>query len=251
MIDGIDTGTVAHKMVVSRNAQRPACPPAWWSYQSNPLLYSTTASQHLSFSSAGIAPMKFVACYIRVSTVEKSQAEQKREIGLWLKRNRINPKAVRWYIDKSTGDSLRRPRFERLQKNIVDGKIRAVVAWHLGRLFGTTREGLNVLRDWCDRSLRIVSVSQQIDIKSAECGMIASVLRGVTEMDEQTRRERTQVGLATARARGRAGGRPKLATDDATVLMAKKLHKNHSLSIADICEKLEISRSTFYRYVAM
>ena len=195
--------------------------------------------------------MKIVACYIRVSTVEKTQAEQRREINRWLKSNRINAKTVRWYIDKSTDDVLRRPKFDKLQADILDGKVRAVVVWHLDRISGTTRGGLNILTDWCHKSLRLVSVSQQIDVRSGDCQMIASVLRGVAEMDEQTRRERTKAGLAVARARGRAGGRPKVAADDAKVLMAKELQKDHAFSIDDICKRLKISRSTYYRYVAL
>ena len=195
--------------------------------------------------------MKIVACYIRVSTVEKTQAKQRREISLWLKSSRINPKAVRWYLDKSTDDVLRRPKFDKLQADVLKGKVRAVVVWHLDRISGTTRGGLNVLIDWCHKSLRVVSVGQQIDVKSRDCGMIASVLRGVVEMDEQTRRDRTKAGLASARARGRAGGRPKVAADDAKVLMAKELQKDTTLSINAICKRLDISRSTYYRYVSL
>ncbi len=194
--------------------------------------------------------MKFVACYIRVSTVEKNQAEQRREINRWLTSNRISPKSVRWYIDKPTA-KLRRPKYETLQTDILDGKVRAVVVWRLDRLSEKARDGLNVLIDWCDKSLRVVSVSQKIDFKASDCKMIASVLHGVVDMSKQTRRERTKVGLASARARGRAGGRPKTAADDARVLMAKKLTKNHKLTVDDICTRLKISRSTYYRYVAM
>ncbi len=195
--------------------------------------------------------MKIVACYIYVSMVDKPQAKQRREISRWLKSNRINPKTARWYIDKSTDDLLRRPKFEGLQADILDGKVRAVVVWRLDRISATTRGGLDVLIDWCHKSLRVVSVSQQIDVKSKDCGMIASVLHGVAEMDEQTRRERTKAGLASARARGRAGGRPEVAADDAKVLMAKKLQKDNTLSINVICKRLKISRSTYYRYVAL
>ncbi len=195
--------------------------------------------------------MKIVACYIRVSTVENDQAKQRREINQWLKSNRLSPKAARWYIDKPTKKKLHQPELERLQADILDGQVRAVVVWHLDRLFLATQKGLGVLVDWCDKSLRIVSVSQQIDIKGKDCGMIASVMRGVEEMDEATRGERTKVGLAAARARGRVGGRPPIAPDEANVLMAKKLEKNMSLSVDDVCKKLKISRSTSYRYVGM
>jgi DNA invertase Pin-like site-specific DNA recombinase len=194
--------------------------------------------------------MKFVACYIRVSTVEKNQAEQRREINRWLKSNRISRKSVRWYIDKPTR-SLRRPKYEALQADILDRKVRAVVVWRLDRLSEKARDGLNVLINWCDKSLRVVSVSQKIDFKASDCKMIASVLHGVVDMSKQTRQERTNVGLASARARGRVGGRPKTAADDARVLMAKKLTKNQKLTVDDICTRLKISRSTYYRYVAM
>ncbi len=77
------------------------------------------------------------------------------------------------------------------------------------------------------------------------------VLHCVAEMDAETRRERTKLGLAIARARGREGGRPPVAPGDAKVIQAKKLQKDMSLSIDDICERLKISRSTYYRYVGM
>ena len=195
--------------------------------------------------------MKIVACYIRVSAVENDQAKQRREINHWLKTNRFSPKTARWYIDKPTKKELHQPKLERLQADILDGQVRAVVVWHLDRLSLATRQGLRVLIDWCDKSLRIISVSQQIDIKSKDFGTIASVLRGVAEMDEQTRRERTKVGLAAARARGRTGGRPPISSDETNVLKAKKLQKNISLSVGDVCKKLDISRSTYYRYVRM
>ncbi len=194
--------------------------------------------------------MKIVACYIRVSTVDENQAKQRREISRWLKSHRISPRTVRWYIDKSTGDA-RRPKFEALQADIFDGNVRTVVVWRLDRLSDKARDGLNVLIDWCEKSLRVVSVSQKIAFKARDCKMIASVLHAVVDMDKQTRRESTKAGLAAAVARGHAGGRPKLAADDAKVLMAKKLQKNKKLTIGDVCKKLKISRSTYYRYVAM
>ena len=109
--------------------------------------------------------MKFVACYIRVSTFGTTQATQRREINRWLKSNRFNAKTVRWYIETSPM-FLHRPKFDELKTDILDGKVRAVVVSHLDRLATTPREGLNALIDWCEQSLRVVSVSQQIDVQS-------------------------------------------------------------------------------------
>ena len=45
--------------------------------------------------------------------------------------------------------------------------------------------------------------------------------------------------------------RPRLEFEEAKVLAAKKLAKDTSISIDDICRTLNISRSSYYRYLAM
>jgi DNA invertase Pin-like site-specific DNA recombinase len=75
--------------------------------------------------------------------------------------------------------------------------------------------------------------------------------RNVTQFERRLIQERTKAGLAAARARGRNGGRPKIAADDTKVVLAKKLHTDKSLEIDDICKTLRMSRSTFYRYVRL
>ena len=113
------------------------------------------------------------------------------------------------------------------------------------------RDGLSILRDWSKKPLRIVSVTQHVDFKGGAGTAIASVVNGLAEMAYETKREQSKAGLATARASGRVGGRPEVAADDANVLKVKKLQKDGSLSINEICKKLKISRSTYYRYVAL
>ncbi len=195
--------------------------------------------------------MKFVACYIRVSMGGKNQAGQRREINQWLKSNRISPKSVRWYIDKSNSDSLSRRAFEKLQADISNREVGTVVVWRLDRLSPTMRDGLSTLCDWSKKPLRIVSVTQHIDFKGGAGKAIASVVNGLAEMAYETKREQSKAGLAASRASGRVGGRPEIAADDAKVLKVKKLQKDSKLSVGDICKRLKISRSTYYRYVAM
>lgn len=195
--------------------------------------------------------MKIVACYIRVSTVENDQAKQRREISQWLKQNRFGAKSVRWYIDKPDGESLEQPKLDELRADVESGKVRCVVMSHLDRLSFGARESLNLLVDWCNASQRIVSVSQQIDIKGDDGLLVASVLRAVAEMDSQSRRERTRFGLAMARSRGRHGGRPPVSAGDAKVKRAKQMQQEGTLSVDQICSTLRISRSTFYRYIQM
>ncbi|WP_390817776.1 helix-turn-helix domain-containing protein [Symmachiella macrocystis] len=73
----------------------------------------------------------------------------------------------------------------------------------------------------------------------------------MAQFERRLIQERTKAGLAAARARGRTGGRPKISTGKAKVLLAKKLYADKSLEIDAICKTLRISRSTFYRYVRL
>ncbi|MBV9258059.1 MAG: Hin recombinase, partial [Ktedonobacteraceae bacterium] len=61
--------------------------------------------------------------------------------------------------------------------------------------------------------------------------------------------ERTNAGLAAARARGNVGGRPRKLQSNAKVALACQLFASKKHSIPDICSALGISRATLYRYV--
>ena len=77
-------------------------------------------------------------------------------------------------------------------------------------------------------------------------------LNNFSALDQFERRliqERTQAGLAAAPARGSNGGRQKVTSDEAKVVLAKKRQADKSLEIDDILNKtLPMSRSTFYQY---
>ena len=59
--------------------------------------------------------------------------------------------------------------------------------------------------------------------------------------------ERTKEGLKSARARGRKGGRPRVATKDIT--KAINLYRIEEYSVKEIVEMTGISRATLYRYL--
>src|SRR5690606_30471614 len=123
--------------------------------------------------------MKCVGVYVRVSTASQNEAGQRREITRWLKGNGIEPESVRWYVDKQTGDNLNRPEFERLQGDVFRGEVGTIVVYKLDRLSRKMRDGINTLSDWCERGLRVVSVTQLIDFNGTIGKMLAAVLLGV------------------------------------------------------------------------
>jgi DNA invertase Pin-like site-specific DNA recombinase len=156
---------------------------------------------------------------------------------------------VTWFIDKETGKTLQRPQFERLQQAIFNGEISTVVIWKLDRLSRRLRDGINVLADWCERGLKIVVVTQQIELNGAVGRMIAALLLGLAEIELEYRQERQAAGIEVAKKKGVYQGRKKGTTksepDRARELRAK------GLKIAEIAQALGTSKRTVQRYLTV
>src|SRR5262249_55216880 len=150
------------------------------------------------------AKAKLVAAYVRVSTIGQNEAGQRAEIENWLAGNGVRSASVRWFVDKGrSGDTLKRPAFDALQATVFAGEVKTIVTYKLDRLSRSLRDGINVLCEWCDKGLRVVSVTQQIDFNGTVGKMIAAVLLAVAEMEQETRRERQAAGIAEARKAGK------------------------------------------------
>lgn len=188
-----------------------------------------------------------IACYCRVSTRQQKTDSQEAEILKWLAGNGIDPEQVAWYRDHETGKTLKRPDFDRLQRDIFAGQVRTVVVWKLDRLSRRLRDGVNVLADWCEQGLRIVVVTQQIELNGAVGRMIAAVMLGLAEIELEYRRERQMAGIEVARTKGKFTGR-KRGTTKGRPQRAREL-KRQGLSAPEIATALGTSLRTVWRYL--
>ncbi len=193
------------------------------------------------------AKAKTVACYVRVSTVGQNEKGQRAEIERWLSGNGIDPGSVRWFVDKKSGDNLKRPSFEQLQAAAFAGEIGTVVVYKLDRLSRSLRDGINTLCDWCEKGIRIVATSQQLDFNGSVGQLLAAVLFAVAEMEQETRRERQAAGIAVAKKQGKYRGR-KPGTTKAKPQRAVKLREK-GLTAEEIATSLGVSRNTVFRYL--
>lgn len=138
--------------------------------------------------------------------------------------------------------------FEQLQKAIFDGVVKTVVVWKLDRISRRQRDGINVLADWCERDVRVVSVTQQIDLSGAVGRMVASVMFGLAEIELEYRRERQAAGIRVARKKGVYAGRLK-GTAKGKPTRARTL-KDQGLTIAEIANTMAVSKRTIFRYLS-
>jgi len=137
-----------------------------------------------------------IACYCRVSSRGQKMDSQKAELTRWLTSQGIELTTVQWFEDIETGLTLRRPAFTQLQRAIFDGAITTVVVWKLDRLSRRQHVGITLLADWCERDVRVIVVTQQIDLRGAVGRMVASVLFGLAEIEMEYRHERQTAGIA-------------------------------------------------------
>jgi DNA invertase Pin-like site-specific DNA recombinase len=98
----------------------------------------------------------------------------------------------------------------------------------------------------------IKSLNDPIDTTTAQGRLIFNIFASLAEFEREIIRERTIAGLEAARARGRLGGRPKGLTREGekTAIAAASLYQEN-YRISDILSKLEISKSTLYKYLRL
>jgi DNA invertase Pin-like site-specific DNA recombinase len=125
-----------------------------------------------------------------------------------------------------------------------------LVVWRLDRLGRSMHHLVELIEVLRNRGVGFRSVSDGlIDTTSPSGELIFHIFSALAQFERRLIQERTKAGLASARARGRLGGRPPIDLEEAKVRAARKLHDDHTLNIDDICNTLHISRSTYYLYV--
>jgi DNA invertase Pin-like site-specific DNA recombinase len=189
-----------------------------------------------------------IACYCRVSSRSQKTDSQKAELTRWLAYQGHDLTAVQWFEDIERGQTVRRPALTRLQRAIKAGTVTTVVVWKLDRLARRQQDGITLLAEWCARNVRVVAVTQQIDLSGPVGRMVASVLFGLAEIEWEYRRERQAAGIAVAKARGVYRGRRK-GTTKAQPQRAHTL-RHAGLTVPEIARALGIGERTAFRYLA-
>lgn len=188
-----------------------------------------------------------IAAYCRVSTQRQKNDSQIAEIKKWLEAHGYDLDQVQWFIDKESGKTLKRPEFAKLQRAVFDGTVKTIVVWKLDRISRRLKDGINLLSDWCSAGVRVISITQAIDLSGAVGRMIAAVMLGLAEIELEYRSQRQAAGIEVAKKRGRYCGRKK-GTTKAKPQRAMEL-RTKGLKITEIAEALGTSKRTVLRYL--
>ena len=151
------------------------------------------------------------------------------------------------FSDKMSGVKADRPGLQQALNYVRPGD--TLVVWRLDRLGRSLKDLIALIEDLERRQIGFRSLQESIDTTTSGGKLIFHVFGALAEFERNLIRERTQAGLQAARARGRTGGRRQKLTPE-QIAIGRSLASDPTRTVTSICEHLEISRPTFYRYIS-
>ena len=175
--------------------------------------------------------------YARVSTPDQSPASQLDAL-----------KAAgceRVFTETASGSRRDRPELDRALDYLRKGDV--LVVWRLDRLARSVRQLVDTAADLKGRGIELRSLHDAIDTSSTTGRLTFHLFAALAEFERDVIQDRTAIGLAAARARGKRGGRPrKLGKKELD--LARALLVEGSTSFAEIARQVRVAPSTLYGY---
>lgn len=183
--------------------------------------------------------------YARVSKADGSQSINLQHDALI--NAGVQPEHI--YHDLASGKLDERMGLQNCLKALRPGDV--LVIWKLDRLGRSLTHLVNITQALVDKSIGLKVLTGEganIDTTTASGKLVFGFFAALAEFERELIRERTLAGLATARARGRKGGR-QFALSKAKVRLAQAAMGRKETSVSELCHELGVTRATLYRYV--
>ncbi|MEA5141111.1 recombinase family protein [Arcicella rigui] len=152
------------------------------------------------------------------------------------------------FTDKVSGVKSVKPEFEKLMDYARTGD--TIVVWKLDRLGRSTVQLIELMEKLKERGIHLKSLSESIDTSSAMGNLFFQFMCILAEHERNIIRERTKAGLASARARGRKGGRPTGLSERYQLIApeVRQVYEKNNRSTDEIRQMFNIkSQPTLYK----
>ncbi len=183
--------------------------------------------------------------YVRVSKSDGSQTLSPQRDAML--QAGVEPERI--YQDLASGRHDARPDLQSCLKALQPGNM--LVLWKLDRLGRDLRHLVTTAEDLRVRGVGLkvlTGAGAQIDTTTANGRLAFGIFAAFAEFERELIAERTNAGLAAARARGRMGGRPR-KMDRATLTMAMAAMSDPKANAADVARRLGMTTTTLYTYL--
>jgi len=152
----------------------------------------------------------------------------------------------RIFCDRGFSGVLRtRPALDNALKLLQPGG--TLVTWKLDRLGRSLSHLISLVSDLENRGIAFRSISDVIDTSTAGGRLQFHMLGALAEFERALISERTKAGMAAARARGIALGRPSKLTEPQ---IESIISNKRPAPLSDIAKRLDVSRSTLRRAIS-
>lgn len=184
--------------------------------------------------------------YARVSTAEQSLDLQ---LDALLKEG-IAQKNI--YTDKVSSTKEERKSLAKLLDYVREGD--TIVVWKLDRLARSLIHFTKLMQELDEKGVKFRSITESfIDTtkKSSQSEFIINIFAALAQLERDIIIERTKAGLESAKRRGKVLGAPKGISkkNQQKAVLCEEYFKEGKLSVSEICERLDISRATYYKYL--
>lgn len=184
--------------------------------------------------------------YMRVSKADGYQATDLQRDALIVAG--VEPGHI--YEDHASGKKDDRPGLGACLKALRAGD--TLLVWKLDRLGRNLHHLINTVHDLTSRGVGLKVLTGHgaaIDTTTAAGKLVFGIFAALAEFERELISERTVAGLASARARGRKGGRPFKMTA-AKLRLAMAAMGKPETTVGNLCKELGITRQTLYRHVS-
>jgi putative DNA-invertase from lambdoid prophage Rac len=175
--------------------------------------------------------------YGRVSTKDQTTENQRQEI------ERAGYKVDYWFADEGVSGKVhasQRPQFKALIDKIRDGE--TLVVSKLDRLGRDAQDVGSTIKALAVRNIKVIVLQLgTLDLTSTAGKLMLTMLAAVAEMERDLLVERTQSGLARAKAEGKTLGRPSKTTQEQRAEIVADLAKGETVS--SLARRFNVSRA--------
>lgn len=179
-----------------------------------------------------------IFAYGRVSTKDQHTENQRQEI------ERAGYKVDYWFADEGVSGKVsasQRPQFKALLDKIRDGE--TLVVSKLDRLGRDAQDVGATIKALAARKIEVIVLQLgKLDLASAAGKLMLTMLAAVAEMERDLLVERTQSGLARAKAQGQTLGRPSKTTPEQRAEIKAKYAAD--VSVSELSRMHQVSRAT-------